>query len=100
MTHVLFYLEALSGQKGDQGSSSDIGAEWAAISTLFARSDPLPPAHELGHLLGIRHPWGSDNDTDTAASKIPDDHLGRLMGYGGGNRIIKREAEIIHQNNP
>lgn len=40
--------------------------------------------HELGHLIGLEHPWDmKDGDNDQAVLTSDDPHTATLMGYGG-----------------
>jgi hypothetical protein len=55
--------------------------------------NPIACAHELGHLLGLFHPWSS---SEYSLDKIPDDPSARLMGYGNGLFLLPAEREIIH----
>ena len=38
--------------------------------------------HELGHALGLEHPWDRDRDNDWAVDSFTDDHILTVMGYG------------------
>ena len=38
--------------------------------------------HELGHALGLEHPWDRDRDNDWAVDSFTDDHIPTVMGYG------------------
>tara|TARA_B100001057_G_scaffold206126_1_gene206837 strand:+ start:853 stop:2526 length:1674 start_codon:yes stop_codon:yes gene_type:complete len=38
--------------------------------------------HELGHALGLEHPWDRDRDNDWAVDSSNDSHIPTVMGYG------------------
>ena len=38
--------------------------------------------HELGHALGLEHPWDRDRDNDWAVDSSNDNHIPTVMGYG------------------
>ena len=38
--------------------------------------------HELGHALGLEHPWDKKRDNDWAVESSTDNHIPSIMGYG------------------
>lgn len=53
--------------------------------------------HEIGHLLGLSHPWSTAGLY--SEERLPDDIRGRIMGYDRtGTRLVKPERDVIHQN--
>ena len=38
--------------------------------------------HELGHALGLEHPWDKERDNDWAVDSSNDNHIPTVMGYG------------------
>tara|TARA_B100001057_G_scaffold416460_1_gene434494 strand:+ start:820 stop:2496 length:1677 start_codon:yes stop_codon:yes gene_type:complete len=38
--------------------------------------------HELGHALGLEHPWDKERDNDWAVESSTDNHIPSVMGYG------------------
>ncbi len=51
--------------------------------------------HEVGHLLGVQHVW--ERGFDYSLWKIPGNENERLMGYGSGIRMLKKEWDKVHQ---
>ncbi len=79
---------------GGQANSLSADAASHAVITILA-SDLGTYAHEVGHLLGLSHPWiSSDRYSET---NLPDDARSRIMAYDRtGRRLVKPERDVIH----
>jgi hypothetical protein len=73
------------------GGAFGIGAKFA----LMSMPDSAMTAHEIGHLLGLRHAFQAG--TGYSTNEIPDDWQQRIMGYDrtGQNRLLKMERDIV-----
>ena len=56
-------------------------------------------AHELGHVMGLNHPWLEAGPSNPGAIyTTPDNSQERLMRYGLGLRLIQPEWQVINGN--
>ena len=77
------------------GVANRIPGEFAFVGS----SNLVLWAHEIGHLLGLDHPFLESVEWST--SRVPDHWRQRLMGYDrSAFRFIKGERDLIHLNAP
>lgn len=75
-----------------------IGGNWAVLDS---RVDTFrDTAHEIGHCLGLFHPFTNDPRNTAFLETIPDAQQERLMGYGTGTRLIRAEWDKLNQVQP
>ena len=88
-TLVLFYVRTLGG-----GWHGEVSGILLPRGILSSDATLRTAAHEIGHMLGLRHSFGADGRTNVIT--VPDDSNRRLMGYGGGEALIRPEWEILN----
>jgi hypothetical protein len=81
----------------------EIGANTNRIGGIYVFTDQRSGdveslAHEVGHCLGLFHPFETNPDTPTNGYNVPDFSSTRIMGYNrtGQDRLIKSERDEIH----
>ena len=106
-TFVLFWIDQWTNRPLKQGDATaeifaagrvrSIGSKFSFMQNI-ANGSLRTPAHEIGHLLGLYHPWeraNAANNYEAHLRKIPDTVFDRLMSYEGGTKLIKPEWTII-----
>ena len=105
--YTLFYVSDLKDDSSGQllGEANRIAGTLAVIASIKPKVPEevkvvrrvLTVAHELGHLLGLYHPWGTPTETlDLTKNganlwKFPNPNTTRLMDYHNDAALLTRE---------
>lgn len=98
----VFDLEAPNSEGRRLGVASEIRGKFAVIAGQHeGRAIALPDQfstilHEVGHMLGLYHPFDLDSANPASLIAVPDFNTDRLMDYHKGYRLIRREWEVIN----
>jgi hypothetical protein len=92
--YVIFWVHNVGPSAG--GRTIFFNRLITVASAANGAPDPGTCCHELGHALGLHHPWQPSPYSQTVFPDSPDI---RVMGYGpmGGWYFLPMEREIMHE---
>ncbi len=78
----------LPGTAPDSRDGIVIGHNFVGTTGTSNRSSTATLVHEVGHYLGLNHPWGGSNDPELASNCNTDDGVGDTPNTEGGRSCI------------